>query len=651
MPPSSRAPSFPLLIVLLLPALIGPVGGQLPSLEVRKSEAGGVDLQLQGQPLVDHVLEYSPDLHQWEPFLALRLPASPFDWSDPLAPSGPQGFYRLAQWSAGAPRDLATDFRLVDHEGRTRHLMYHTHLQAVVLLFVDPTLDNSIAATLANLENTFGGQSVEFWVIDPISENREDLVAKATEWQVSGPILHDAHQLVSRAYGVSHGAEVVAIDPTSQEIFYRGAIEREAEGGAPAQAYLADALTAFLGGQSPTYWRTPAPGYPLPMEPAGLVSYEQTIAPLLIENCVRCHSPGNIAPFSLSNYDIVSALAPDIRHAIHTGEMPPWFADPAFGKFENDWSLPKASARALIDWIDQGALRGEGPDPLVEHFANSPPPSDYPVNWPSELGEPDLVVSIPRENIPATGEVDYRYIELRPNIPADTYLRAAVIKPGNPAVVHHSLVFVGSVFETLIQGAGLNGYFAGYVPGINASAFPEGTGKLIRRNPTLTVQMHYQTNGRATTDQTQLGLYFHSTPPNKEYRTTAASTTSINISPSMREYTSEASVVLSSTQSTVLYELSPHMHFRGARMEYDAIYPDGTTEKLLSVPHYVFDWQLLYRLAEPKLLPPGTIIRARGAFDNSAQNPDNPNPGATVGFGEQSDDEMFIGYINFAIDR
>jgi hypothetical protein len=163
--------------------------------------------------------------------------------------------------------------------------------------------------------------------------------------------------------------------------------------------------------------------------------------------------------------------------------------------------------------------------------------------------------------------------------------------------------------------------------------------------------MHYQTNGSPQTDATQLGLYFHSTPPEMEYRTTAASTISINIVPNVRDYEREASVVLSATEPTLLYELSPHMHFRGSRMEYDAIYPNGEIEKLLSVPYYIFDWQLLYRLAEPKWLPAGTSIRVRGAFDNSPQNSENPDPTQSVSFGEQSDEEMFIGYINFAVQR
>lgn len=637
--------------VVLFIAGAWPARAQDPALTLQRPGSGAIHLELDGDPARDHDLEFSRDLLKWEPLLSLRLPSSPFEWSDPLASSRPRGFYRLAQWSGSATRALADNFRLMDHEGRSRELFYQSDSQVVVLLFVDPDSASSLAASLADLENTFGARSVVFWIIDPLSESRSDLAAMASAWELNMPILHDVAQIVSRAYDVERGTEAVAIDTATWRVIYRGAIAGSASGELSAPSYLADALAAFLGRQPAVYSRTPATDYVLPLAPSLPVSYEREIAPLLIQNCVRCHSPGNIAPFSLSNHQAVAARATKIRHAILTGEMPPWFADPEYGAFENDWSLPEASARALVDWIDQGALRGEGSDPLADFFANTPPPTDYPVDWPSELGEPDLIITIPTQNIPANGEVDYRYFEVHPNIPTDTYLRAAIIKPGNREVVHHGLVFLGNLFQTFGQGAGLRGYFAGYVPGLPAYAFPPDTGKFIPANPTLTFQMHYQTNGRSQTDETQLGLYFHSTPPSMEYRTTAASTTSINIPPGEREYTREASVVLSATKATLLYELSPHMHYRGARMEYEALYPDGGIDKILSVPHYIFDWQLVYRLAEPKWMPAGTVIRARGAFDNSAQNPLNPNPAATVGFGEQSDDEMFIGYINYAVPR
>lgn len=638
-------------LAILLLALARPAQGQDLTLDVGKTAAGAIQIELGGETMRDHQLEFSQDLQTWEPLLSLRLPSSPFEWTDPLASSRSRGFYRLLQWPGDAPRDLAQDFRLVDHQGRSQELYYNSHVEVVVLLFVDPNCAGTLGPTLVDLENTFGAQSVAFWIIDPISENRSELVAKAIDWQVNMPILHDTAQLVARTYDVERGTEAVAIDTATWRVFYRGAIDSGAAGGLPVQSYLPDALTAFLAGQTPTYTRTPATDCVLPLAPEVPVSYEQEIAPMLIQHCVRCHSPGNIAPFSLSDYETVAAFAPEIRRQVVTGEMPPWFADPEWGKFENDYSLPAASARALIDWLDQGAPRGGGSDPLADHFANTPPPTDYPATWPSELGEPDLILNIPTQNIPANGEVDYRYLEVQPNLPADTWLRAAILLPGNRQVVHHGLVFLGTTLQTFFQGAGLNGFFAGYVPGTRTYAFPEDTGKLLPANSTLTFQMHYQTNGIAQTDQTKLGLYFHSTPPSKEYRTVAASTRSITIPPTESEYTREAEILLSATEETVLYDLSPHMHYRGARMDYEAIYPGGTTEKLLSVPHYIFDWQLVYRFVEPKVMPAGTIIRVRGAFDNSDRNPLNPNPAVTVGFGEQSDDEMFIGYINYGVAR
>ena len=647
----SRRIAPPVFSLALASVLFAPVLAEEPSVDVRPADNDSIRIDLHGQPTQDHVLEYSSDLKNWEPLLSLRLPSSPFQWNDPLVPNRGSGFYRLLQWPGSAPREEAADFRLIDHEGQTRQLHYYSFQKAIVLFFTDPDADPSLGATLTDLKSSFGAQDTEFWIIDPISENRSDLVTTADTWETDVPILHDSAQLVSRAYQVARGTEVVAIDTASWTVFYRGAIERPAVDGSPAQPYLSDALTAFFGGQASTYRHTPATGHPLPLGPTELVSYEEVIAPMIIESCVRCHSPNNIAPFSLDSYESLASWAHEIREVTLTGEMPPWFADPEFGSYEDDWSLSEESLRALVDWIDQGALKGDGADPLADFVANTPPPSEYPFNWPTELGEPDMILTIPTQNIPANGEVDYRYIELSPNIPADTYLRAAIIKPGNREVVHHSLAFIGSTFEAFIQGAGLNGYFAGYVPGVQAKAFPPNSGKLLKANPTLTVQMHYQTNGRPQTDMTQLGLYFHSTPPEMEYRTTAASTRNINIAPGVREYTREASVVLSATEPTLLYELSPHMHFRGSRMEYDAIYPNGEVEKLLSVPHYIFDWQLLYRLAEPKRLPAGTEIRVRGAFDNSPQNPENPDPVQSVRFGEQSDEEMFIGYINFAMRR
>jgi hypothetical protein len=344
----------------------------------------------------------------------------------------------------------------------------------------------------------------------------------------------------------------------------------------------------------------------------------------------------------MTNYSVVQTRARLIKQEVLAARMPPWHPDPFYLEFTNDLSLSPDQKAMLLQWIDDGALRGTGPDPLASVSATT----NYPFAWPPELGQPDYVVTIPRQSIPATGEVPYRYPSIQVPISTNTWLRAAVIKPGNTRVVHHSLVFVGNLLEVL---GGLNGYFAGYVPGYTAIEYPPGTGKKLPANATLTFQMHYTTIGTAQTDQTQLGLYFMKSPPAMELQTRAAFTLDLTIPPGAQEYEREASFVPSDTNDVWLYELSPHMHLRGSRFMFEALYTDGTSEVLLSVPKYVFHWQSLYRFAQPKRLKAGTVIRCRGAFDNSRQNAENPNPEATVTFGEQTDDEMFIGYVNFGV--
>jgi hypothetical protein len=256
------------------------------------------------------------------------------------------------------------------------------------------------------------------------------------------------------------------------------------------------------------------------------------------------------------------------------------------------------------------------------------------------------VVSIATQSLPATGEIPYRYLLVQNPFPSNVWLRAASVKPGNREVVHHSLVFVGKANQILQFQGGLAGFFAGYVPGMDQVAYPAGTGKRLLRGDLILVQMHYTPNGKATTDTTQLGFYLAPTPPARELTTTAVHDIAFTIPPGVRDHEVIAETVMA--RDSLLYELSPHMHYRGARMRFEALYPDGSAETLLNVPGYEFAWQALYRLTEPKRLPAGTRVRITGGFDNSEWNPWNPSPLSTVVFGEQTDDEMLIGYLNVA---
>jgi hypothetical protein len=326
--------------------------------------------------------------------------------------------------------------------------------------------------------------------------------------------------------------------------------------------------------------------------------------------------------------------------------MPPWTADPEVGHFANDNSLTVEEKRTLVAWIDNGTPRGEGDDPLE---AYTPPPAR---KW--KLGDPDRVVSLPEPfTVPAEGVVEYQIIDVPTTETEDRWLKGLEVKPGNPKVLHHCLIFILYPEDRKHQeprvSAGARGYFAGYVPGAEASFFPEGTGKFLPAGATLRFQMHYVTTGKEETDQTELAMYFHDEAPAERLVTEAAYKADFQIPPGDPDYSVFADYEFG--DDVTVYGLAPHMHYRGKRMQYTAIYPDKTNEVLLSVPNYNFDWQHMYRFAEPKQLPEGTRLVATGAFDNSPQNPFNPDPTATVHFGDQTWEEMFIGYIAYAAPR
>ena len=623
---------------------------QSPKLMIDR-ELGPCRLALVGEPGSAYVLEGATDLkgsNAWEALLRASPASGSLTWFDAASMQPSHRFYRAVRMDSSWTAPRASNFRLLDHTGRSHELDYHhsdSNVHAVVLVFNALGCDkvHEMIPALHALRDQFGPQ-VLFWLIDSNSaDDRSRIAAEAVAQGIDLPILHDSSQLVVREYGATAAPEVFAMNKSDSGwvIFYRGAIDDRVGSAtnSTTQYYLADALGASLANQPVTISRAKADGCALDLNPPQTLSYSADIAPLLQQNCVRCHSPGNIAPWAMTNYDIVQAYAPLIKEAVLTGEMPPWHADPFYQTFANDVSLKPEQAAALVQWINEGAPRGGGPDPLA---TTQPAATNYPFAWPLELGPPDLVLSIPPQNIEATGVLDYRYLKVTTTFPTNAWLRAAVILPGNTRVVHHCLVYYGS--DSLF--AGLAGFFAGYVPGYDPVAFPEGTGKLLPKSTELTFQMHYVTTGQPETDQTRIGLYVLPAPPSYELQTRSAPNIGFTIPPRASDLEATASYTFN--KKALLYEMSPHMHLRGSRFRYEALYPDGTREVLLSVPHYEFHWQTLYRLAQPKLLPAGTRLLCTGAWDNSPQNTENPNPDAVVRFGEQTFDEMFIGYFNFA---
>ena len=555
------------------------------------------------------------------------------------------------QASAGA----VDNFRLLDHQGKSHELYRQTQAPVVVLVVAGngcPIVRQSIS-TIKALRDRFADRKVVFWLLDANSQDDQaSIVEEAREFGIDLPVLMDQTQIVARSLNTTRTAEAIAINTKDWKIFYRGAIDDRLGYGTqkvkPPKTFLADALENFLTGKKISPSHTPVKGCAISLvsvtpKDGKMISYAKEVAPILQEHCVNCHSHGNIGPFVLSSYEKVKGWSATIREVLLEQRMPPWHADPHHGAFANDRSLNPEEIQTLLTWIDQGKPRGQGEDPLAAH---PPQPTE---DWP--LGKPDYIVTVPREmDIPATGVFPYRYAFVDSPVTEDVWLRAAVVKAGNRKVLHHCLVFVkypnDSEHPQPDNKGGIDGFFTGFVPGTEPVAFPYGTGKFLPKGAKFIFQLHYSATGKPEKDRTEIGLYLCKTKPPMEYQTRAAARTRLDIPPGDPDYEVEGAFTFK--RDSLLYELSPHMHFRGSRVKYEALYPDGKREVLLSVPHYDFNWQTLYRLTEPKRMPAGTKLICAGAFDNSPQNPANPDPTKLVHFGEQTFDEMFIGYVNFA---
>jgi hypothetical protein len=325
-----------------------------------------------------------------------------------------------------------------------------------------------------------------------------------------------------------------------------------------------------------------------------------------------------------------------IEEVLLERRMPPWHADPHRGKFANDRSLSAAESQALLRWIRQGCPRGDGDDPL-----EAPPAAA--AEW--ELGKPDLLIKLPKQDVPATGVLDYRFIDSDFVMPQDAWLAAAITRPDKRAVIHHIIVRVRypAGYRDQPEEAFL---FTTWVPGLPQREFPAGTGVFVPKGARFNFEVHYTPNGEAQTDQSEVGLYLAKEKPKLQFETRGFETRDLDIPPGDADARQTISYCF--RRDTWLFALSPHMHLRGKRMKFELLRPDGTRETLLSVPNYDFNWQMSYRLTEPRLVPAGSWMLCTGAFDNSAKNPHNPNAAARAHWGPQSWNEMFMGFLDVA---
>ncbi len=349
--------------------------------------------------------------------------------------------------------------------------------------------------------------------------------------------------------------------------------------------------------------------------------------------CQGCHRPGEAAPMSLLTYQEIRPWAKAIRSSVANGKMPPWQADPHYGKFANDLSLAPGERETLLAWVDGGAHEG---DP-----ADAPKPRAFVDGW--RIPKPDVVFELPEEmHIPARGTLNYQYLPVPTNFTEDKWVEMLEVRPTDQAVVHHAIVVTDSA-------SGYRGqeYLAGYAPGMSPQIWKPGQARLIKAGSYLVFQMHYTTNGKPARDRTRIGMVFAKRPVTEQVVALQAAGHGLQIPPGAANYRVEASTTMYETASLV--GMRAHMHVRGKSFQFRAVYPDGTTEILLDVPKYDFEWQPYYYLETPKFLPRGSRIECTAVYDNSVNNPYNPDPKATVFWGPQSWDEMMIGWIDVAV--
>jgi hypothetical protein len=389
-------------------------------------------------------------------------------------------------------------------------------------------------------------------------------------------------------------------------------------------------------------------------------AFYHDVLPILQEHCQSCHRPGEIAPMPLMTYQQARPWSGAIRDAVRSKKMPPWFADARFGHFANDPSLTADEIETLSRWADAHAPHGNPKD--------APPQPHWARGW--NIPQPDVVLRMPKPvRLPAKGDVDYTYEIVPTGFTEDKWVQMSEVRPLRRDHVHHAVVYIRPPDSQWLRDAPMGVPFTAmslanekdrhdaewtdsdcllvYAPGSSPDQWPEGMAKFIPRGSDLVFQMHYTTNGRAASDQTSIGVVFATQPPTQRVLTLQLTNDHFVIPARDPDYRVEVHGTL--PNDATLLSFFPHLHLRGKKFDYNIIQPDGKIiETLLSV-NYNFYWQLSYRLAEPRFLKAGTELQAVAWFDNSSANPHNPNPNVSVTWGDQTYDEMMVGFFDLAV--
>ncbi len=559
-------------------------------------------------------------------------------------------------------------FALVDLEGREHSAKEWKDRTAAVLFAIAPDcpISRDYAADMARIAHTFGPRGVLFLGVHSGSES--SIVSsrwRNAGWELPFPILRDPARMVARQADIRVTPEAVVLLPDGQ-IVYRGRIDdRYSAGGKkrpPGRRDLEDALEAVLDDEMPVVTTATAHGTPLTPaspddEPGETITFNKHVAPILWQNSARCHRPGEIGPFPILSYRDASRRADFIREVTEADQMPPWKAHPGVGVFVNAPRLSTIEKDVLARWSETGCREG---DP-----ADLPPPPKFSDDW--ALGPPDLVLTMPEPiDLEADGPDLYRAFAIPSSLDRDVTVSGVEFRPGNRRVVHHSRMHLDATGDALRRdrtdpGPGFSGWvrkvsfelpypgLGGWSPGMTARPAPEGVGRVIPRGSDVVFMIHYHPSGKVERDRSSVGLYFARRPVTRRMTGLVISTQEIDIPAGARRHTIIQSARLKA--DVHLYTVVPHAHYLCREFRLAATLPDGTCQPLLWIDDWNMDWQDQYRYVKPVRLPKGTILTLATYFDNSEDNPRNPNkPPRPVRFGVGSMDEMCACHLEILPD-
>ena len=521
------------------------------------------------------------------------------------------------------------DFRLVDHTGFAQNLRRLVDVKAIVIVSQSngDAGSRKAAKTLEALQAANAG--VSFLMLNSdLADGRPEIAAEAGAQGYTIPVMDDELQLVGEQLGVTYAGEAFVLQPKTLKVLYHGSVDG-----------IAAALKDVAAGKTVSVAEVKGSGaaivFPERARTAEhrTISYSKDIAPVLADKCVACHQNGGIGPFAMDSYDVVKGFSGMIREAIRTDTMPPWHPDPLVGKFKHDASLTNEQVKTIVHWIEAGAPRGDGGDPLKAAAGTAP-------EWP--LGKPDLVVNAPAYTIPASGVVQYQYPTAANPLTEGRWVKAASIMPGDRRGVHHILAgyIPGTPRPGPASASQWEQNYGEYAVGGESFRVPEGLGIFLPAGGHMGFQMHYTPYGKEAVDKSRIGFYFYpeGEVPEKVMRHTVISDNLIELPPETDRH--EEIAYLKFPKDALLYSVFLHTHYRGQAGHLDMVLADGTKKQLINLPRYDFNWQRTYDFAEPVLVPKGAKLVATYLYDNSVRNAANPDPKAKVIWGDQSWEEM-----------